>query len=131
MQSRRSTRSTAFHQSSSSSRPDAAGASLSRPRGYAEGEAGFAWLHFADLGRMVRRVSHGLCALKAELGLSDGALVASLSHDCVVRFFDATNACAVRALAAAADGSASDSSDDEQPRKKKKQSESFFDGLGS
>lgn len=61
----------------------------------------------------------------------DDGLVASLSHDCVVRFFDATNSCAVRALAAAADGSASDSSDDEQPRKKKKQSESFFDGLGS
>ena len=54
--------------------------------------------------------------------------MASLSHDNVVRFFDATNASRIKQMLAEESGSSDDSDDDAKPKKKAKK-EAFFDGL--
>ena len=50
-----------------------------------------------------------------------------MSHDNVVRFFDATNASRIKQMLAASDSS--DDSDDSDKPKKKARKEAFFDGL--
>ena len=52
-----------------------------------------------------------------------------MSHDNVVRFFDATNASRIKQMLAEESGSSDDSDDSDKPKKKKAKKETFFDGL--
>ena len=72
--------------------------------------------------------AHGGFPVEVLAKTSGDELVASLSHDNVVRFFDATNAGAVKQMLAAASDDSDDSDDDAKPKKKAKK-ETFFDGL--
>ena len=70
--------------------------------------------------------AHGGFPVEVLAKTSGDELVASLSHDNVVRFFDATNASRIKQLLAEESGSSDDDSD--KPKKKAKK-EAFFDGL--
>ena len=90
-------------------------------RAYEEGEDA----SLTDIGGIG---AHGGFPVEVLAKTSGDELVASLSHDNVVRFFDATNAGAVKQMLAAASDDSDDSDDDAKPKKKAKK-ETFFDGL--
>ena len=76
--------------------------------------------------------AHGGFPVEVLAKTSGDELVASLSHDNVVRFFDATSAGAVKQMLAEESGSSDDSDDSDdgaKPKKKKAKKEAFFDGL--
>ena len=72
--------------------------------------------------------AHGGFPVEVLAKTSGDELVASLSHDNVVRFFDATNASRIKQMLAEESDSSDDSDDDAKPKKKAKK-EAFFDGL--
>ena len=91
-------------------------------RAYEEGEDA----SLTDIGGIG---AHGGFPVEVLAKTSGDELVASLSHDNVVRFFDATNASRIKQMLAAASGSSDDSDDSDKPKKKKAKKETFFDGL--
>ena len=72
---------------------------------------------------------HGGFPVEVLAKTSGDELVASLSHDNVVRFFDTTSAGAVKQMLAEESDSSDDSDDSDKPKKKKAKKETFFDGL--
>ena len=73
--------------------------------------------------------AHGGFPVEVLAKTSGDELVASLSHDNAVRFFDATSASRIKQMLAEASGSSDDDSDDGAKPKKKAKKEAFFDGL--
>ena len=91
-------------------------------RAYEEGEDA----SLMDIGGIG---AHGGFPVEVLAKTSGDELVASLSHDNVVRFFDATNASRIKQMLAEESDSSDDSDDSDKPKKKKAKKETFFDGL--